>query len=64
MANIRPSHDHTAYRPLRFAPSPDETYVPQEAGPTSASDLPAKATRPLIAHPHEDHDDTLPRSEE
>lgn len=67
-ADMRRAYDHTAYGPLQRIPSPDETYVPQEhhieAGRTSASDPSAEVTRPLIAHLHDGHDDTLPRSEE
>ena len=48
--NMKISYDHTAYRPLQRAPSPDETYLPREhhieAGRTSASDPSAEATRP------------------
>lgn len=67
-ADMRLSYDHTTYRPLQRAPSPDETDLPQEhhieAGRTSASDPSAEATHPLITHLHEGHDNTLPRSED
>ena len=66
--DMRRAYDHTAYGPLQRAPSPDEINVPQEHhiedGRTSASDPSAEATRPLIAHLHEGHGDTPPRSEE
>ena len=66
MADIRPLYDHTAYSPLQRVPSLDETYLSRgnyiEADRTSAGG-PSEATRPLIAHLHEGHDDTPPRSE-